>query len=149
MGLNIDDDKFEADVKGREGLRLKMYLDPLGIPTIGWGHNLRDKPISRRAAQVIFEDDRADAKRDLLQLLPWVTQLDSVRQAALLDMMFNMGATTLRQFNVEPDGSLPRIRRGEYLQAGLQLRQSRWYRQVGYRGERIVRMIETGQHPTE
>jgi lysozyme len=143
--LAFDYAQVEAKTKRREGLRLKMYRDSVGVWTIGWGHNLEARPISRRAAQVILEDDLADVEDELLAAFPWVTELDPVRQAAVFDMCFNMGAETLQEFNAEPNGSLPRIRRGEFLEAGAQLRRTLWYRQTGLRAENVILMIETGE----
>lgn len=134
----------EADTKQREGLRLKMYRDSVGVWTIGYGHNLEARPISRRAAQLILEDDLLDVEDELLAAFPWVVDLDPVRQMAVFDMCFNMGAEKLREFDVPPNGSLQRIRRGEYSQAAVQLRHTRWYQQTGRRAENVIKMIESG-----
>lgn len=142
--LNYDRKKFEAKVKVREGWRAKMYRCPAGYQTIGYGHNLDANPISTRAGQVILEDDIAEAEHQLLILCPWVTGHTPARQAALLDMMYNMGPTRLATFN-EPGGSLEAIRLGEFTRAGRQLRQSKWYRDVGDRAEEDIRAIETGE----
>lgn len=145
--LSIDYGYYEHEVKEREALRTKMYRDPVGVWTIGWGHNLEANPISVRACQIILEDDMEEAEQQLLAEYPWALNLDPIRQMALLDMMFNMGPRRLRTFNVEPNGSLPRIRRGEYVLAAAQLRQSRWANQTGIRAVRDIYMIETGRLP--
>ena len=52
-------------IKKHEGLRLTAYLDPVGIPTIGWGHTktvtredvLNKKKITLEEAQRLFEAD--------------------------------------------------------------------------------------------
>lgn len=52
-------------IKKHEGLRLKAYLDPAGVPTIGWGHtrtvthkDVEDgRTITIEEAQRLFEQD--------------------------------------------------------------------------------------------
>ena len=48
--------KFTELVAQHEGLRLEMYHDTVGVPTIGYGHNMM-MPISAEAAKVILDDD--------------------------------------------------------------------------------------------
>jgi lysozyme len=143
--LSFDYILVEADTKVREGLRLMMYRDTKGILTIGYGHNLQARPITKRAAQAILEDDMEATEDELLALFPWVVELDPVRQMAVFDMAYNMGANKLKnEFSTPPNGSMCRIERGEFAAAGTQLRQSKWYDDVGSRAERVIRMLETG-----
>jgi len=52
-------------IKKHEGLRLTAYFDPVGVPTIGWGHTatvtredvLAGKTITLAEAERLFEDD--------------------------------------------------------------------------------------------
>jgi len=52
-------------IKKHEGLRLKAYFDPVGVPTIGWGHIstvtrhdvLNGRTISLEQAQALFDAD--------------------------------------------------------------------------------------------
>jgi lysozyme len=52
-------------IKKHEGLELKAYFDPVGVPTIGWGHTrtvsrddvLAGKTITLAQAQELFEED--------------------------------------------------------------------------------------------
>lgn len=52
-------------IKKHEGLRLKAYFDPIGVPTIGWGHIstvtradvLAGKTITLEEAQALFDQD--------------------------------------------------------------------------------------------
>jgi lysozyme len=139
--MNYDRSRFENEVKEREALRLKLYKDTTGHLTIGWGHNIQDKGISLEIAQLILDEDIAEAEDELERNFTWVNDLDPVRQAALLDMMFNMGTPALKKFK----RSLGFIRTGKYKEAGISLRQTLWYKQVGQRAERVIRMIETGE----
>lgn len=128
-----------------EGRRNRMYRDSLGIETIGIGHNLRDRPISDRAVDVIYEDDLAEVLADLDRFLPWWREHDDVRQAVLVDLMFNLGATRLLGFK----NTLAAFKAGVYEAAAVGLENSKWYGQVGVRGPRIVEMVRTGKWPQE
>ena len=92
-----------------EALRLQPYHDPVGFPTIGWGHLL-----SRNAwapldqwFKITPEDADEILWRDMQRGLSAVVKLTSVplaleQTAALIDFCFNCGggnyqASTLRQ----------------------------------------------------
>lgn len=93
-----------------EGLRLRPYLCPSGVPTIGYGAThyedgrrvrLTDKPITKaRAEQLLLHQLRTVYLPIVLRLCPGV---DSPRRlAALVDWTFNLGggrlqASTLRR----------------------------------------------------
>lgn len=137
----MDMGMFRKLVVLNEGKRNQMYKDGLGIETIGIGHNLRDKPISDRAVQIIFEDDIAEIFPQLDKHLPWWRDLDDVRQCAIADMAFQMGVGGLLGFR----NTLVLIHAGQYTEAAAQMRQSKWHEQTPVRCERISLMIETGE----
>ena len=118
-----------------------MYKDSLGIETIGYGHNLRDKPISQRAAQIIFEDDLSDARNDLNKALPWASQqLDPARYDVLLDMCYNMGIKTLLTFQ----HTLAMIQNKEYVTAANNLVNTPWAKEVGPRATELLDILRNG-----
>lgn len=125
-----------------EGIKLKVYIDTLGVPTIGVGRNLRDKGISHDEAQFLLENDLDECIKDCLAF-PWFADLDEIRQRAIVDLRFNLGRAKLRTFT----NTLAAMARKDYPRAASNLRQSQWYRQVKTRGPRIVAMIETGKEP--
>ena len=120
-----------------EEKRNRMYLDSVGKHTIGVGHNLDDKPISDRACQVILEDDVADARDDLHRALPWVAGLSEPRQAALLNMCFNMGLGGLLTFK----NALKALQEGRWEDARKDILSSTYAKQVGPRAHRVARQI--------
>ena len=120
-----------------------MYKDSLGIETIGIGHNLRDKPISDKVIDLLFEEDLKEVEVLLDKNLPWWAEQDEVRQAALIDLCFNMGIGSLMGFR----NTLAAWKAGDYSGASVGLQNSKWYTQVGNRGPRIVKMVETGEWP--
>jgi len=139
--MNVE--KIRALLTLHEGRRNKMYLDSRGIQTIGIGHNLRDRTISDRAVDLIFEDDLDEHVADLFRAFPWAKDLDEVRQAAAIDLAFNMGIQTLSTFK----NTMAAFRVGNWEATALGLENSRWYSQVGTRAPRIVKMIRSGLWP--
>lgn len=124
-----------------EGMRLEPYKDSVGKLTIGVGHNLDDKPITRAAALWILQDDINDATRDIQGNLFWTKNLDPVRFGALVNMCFNLGIGGLLKFKQ----TLGFIQEGKYEEASKAMLDSVWAKQVGARAERLSKQILTGE----
>ena len=134
--------KLQVQIMRHEGVRLKVYRDSLGIETIGVGRNLRDKGITHDEALFLLDNDLDECIRDCATF-PWFADLDPVRQRAIVDLRFNLGARGLRTFK----RMLAAMAERDYPCAAGQLRQSKWYQQVASRGPRIVAMLATGLDP--
>ena len=133
---------LKGQVLANEGLRLKMYRCPAGHNTIGVGHNLDAKPISRRAAMVIFEDDLNDAIEDVARALPWTDRLAGPRWAVFVDMAMNMGLGELMRFKK----MLAAAMRGDWPVAARELIDSDYGRGVTReRAERNAQQLLTGE----
>jgi lysozyme len=132
--------------KRREGFRARMYLDSKGIPTIGYGHNLRDVPISERAASVITEDDIETIAHQVAGVIGddvWPA-LVPARQGALIDMGA-MGPKRLAGFV----RMIAAIRVGDWQTAHDECLASQWRVDVGdSRAGEVARMLLTGQWPS-
>src|SRR5271169_5889485 len=82
-----------------EGVRLSVYPDSRGFSTIGIGHNLDANPLPNydltnftlADAEQVLQDDVARITAQLIADLPWVANLDPVRQGVFQNMSFNMG----------------------------------------------------------
>jgi lysozyme len=138
-------DKLYKLLDGHEGRKRKMYKCSAGYNTIGVGHNLDANPISDRAIQVILEDDVADVIAQLDSQMSWWREHDEVRQAALIDLCFNLGIGTLLTFK----NTLTAFKNKVYESAASGLENSRWYSQVGRRGPRVVSMVRNGIWPED
>lgn len=82
-----------------EGLRLKPYLCPAGIPTIGFGHvipSLNHPPITEQEAKDLLISDLEKAYISVLKLCPGLINESTDRQAAIVDFVFNLGAGRLQ-----------------------------------------------------
>lgn len=141
----IDDRALVRQIELHEGVRLKPYRCTAGKLTIGVGRNLEDRGITMAEARMLLANDLADVRNGLLNALPWVGNLDDVRQRVLVDMAFNLGIQGLLQF----ERTLGAVRGGEYQRAATMMLQSKWAKQVGQRAERLSRMMLTGKDPRE
>lgn len=130
---------FEADILRDEGQRSTVYFDSLGVPTIGRGHN-GNKPLSARAIQMIYEDDKADAVADLNRLLPWWKAMTDARQRAIANMCYQLGYPRLSKFT----NMLKAMQSGDYDTAAAEALDSTWATQTPDRAKRIAQMIREG-----
>ena len=137
--------KHKALIEHHEGRRKSMYQCTAGKNTIGVGHNLDANPISDAAINQILDDDYRATLKTLNSNIPFAGGLDWVRQAALVDLVFNMGIGTLLTFT----HTLDALEKLDFEAAADGLKDSKWFHQVGMRGPRIVAMIRTGQWPAE
>lgn len=87
---------------GKDGL-VYAYHDPVGYPTIGYGHLLsrkryedlkRFKPIEREVAEALLQKDIEKAGLAVSRLLK--TEVDVNQFSALTDFAFNVGAGNLQ-----------------------------------------------------
>jgi lysozyme len=132
--------KLKAALVGDEGSSLKLYLDTLGIPTIGIGHNLKAVGISKQVVDLIFEDD-VTAALLLLSKRPDWNMLDSVRQAVILNMAFQLGNAGVNSFKK----MWAAIDKKDFSTAASEMRNSTWYRQTPARAERLATQMATGK----
>jgi lysozyme len=123
-----------------EGSRPKVYLDTAGIPTIGVGRNLRDVGLSQSEIEMLLSNDIARVEASLA-IYPWFTVLDPVRQAAVMNMAFNLGVSGLLHF----PHMLSALDKQDWTTAASEALNSAWAAQVGARASRIAQQISTGE----
>lgn len=125
-----------------EDLRLFPYVDTVGKITIGVGHNLTDKGISKKIALLLLDEDLDEAVGDLATF-PWFAALDPIRQRVVVEMRFNLGPTRFRGFR----NTLAAVSRGQYDVAAQGMLASKWAKQVKGRAVTLATMMRTGQEP--
>lgn len=123
-----------------EGLRLRLYLDSKGIPTIGVGRNLVDKGISEATAYQMLTEDIDEVEKDL-STFPWWKDLSPTRQVVLADMRFNLGSTKFREFQ----HMLKAVECKDYFLASAEMLNSKWAKDVGTRAQKLAVLMETGK----
>lgn len=146
---DFDMSAFMCQLKIHEGYKTYVYLDSVGLPTAGIGHLLRapsetnafpvGSPVSTEQINAWFQEDCKDAIGGAISLVGidvW-ENLTSVRKRAMADLCYNLGRGRLSKFTK----FLGYMKSGEYSLAGGQLIDSKWYKQVGQRGPKIVKMI--------
>lgn len=121
--------------------RLLAYQDTLGYWTVGFGRNLQGRGLSMAEAQMLLENDIDDVLLEMGRAFPWAAGMNGVRQRVLANMLFNLGLTKLQGFT----HTLTAMRERRYKDAADGMRASKWYRQVGKRGERLAQEMETGE----
>jgi GH24 family phage-related lysozyme (muramidase) len=83
-------ESLTAMLKRHEGLELTMYYDSVSVPTIGYGHNLRE-PISLEAAHKILCDDIELVFHELDREKPFWRHLPHEVRLVIANMCFNLG----------------------------------------------------------
>lgn len=149
-------------LKYDEGLKTVIYKDTRGYYTIGIGHLVSTNPslsvaisvldaslgrstngaISTNEAQSLFTSDVAKAQSSLttVGLGDLVTSLDPIRQAALINMSFQLGARGVAAFK----NSMSLLRAQNWEQAAIELKNSAWYNQTTNRASRVIETFRTG-----
>jgi len=151
--MTITDDLRNLLIR-HEGLRLKSYQCPAGKRTIGVGHNMDANPlpdmiqhqldtfgsITEDMAYALLDDDLQTAIKDCQFLYRDFEKFSAARRNALVDFLFNVGRRTARTF----ERTNRAINRGDWEAAAQGFEKSLWFRQVGFRGPEIVKMIREG-----
>ena len=137
-------DKLVELLKIHEGFRAKVYKCTAGKLTIGYGLNVEDKGLTEAQAEYLLRDHLAELRGNL-GALPWFQTLDDVRQAVVIDMAYNLGIGGLLKFQK----MISWVRVGNFKLAAGEMRNSRWYNQVGQRAKRLTYMMQTGHWPED
>ncbi len=135
--MNID--LLRDHIIWAEGYRQFPYKDSVGILTVGVGRNLEALGISRDEAGYMLDNDIRAVIQDATSL-PYWEQLDGPRQMVIVDMIFNLGLPRFLKFK-----NLNRaLTIQDYVRAAHEMLDSKWYRQVGRRAEKLRQIMLTG-----
>jgi len=127
-----------------ESMKLYPYKDTVGKLTIGVGHNLTDNGISRQIAELMLKEDIAVATAALRDIFPSWANLPADVQFALTDMMFNMGEPRFLGFKK----MIKAVKNKDFLEAAEQAKDSKWFKQVGVRGESDYNLLKRAGNGT-
>ena len=119
-----------------EGKSLTMYTDTVGVPTIGYGHNLQT-PISEHAAKVILADDVRIAVQELDDRMDWWRDLPDPAQLVLASMVFNLGWPRFSRFKK----LIAALEDRDFNEAAAQMEDSLWYQQIKTRGPALKQLM--------
>ena len=140
----MDLEKLREQLIIDEGVKYETYLDHLSLKTCGIGHLCReDEPefdlelgakVSEERVTELFEQDIQTVLQDCKKIYDDWDKLPEEVQLITANMMFNMGRPRLSQFKK----MIQAIRDGDWIEAGNQMQDSRWYKQVTNRANRLV-----------
>ena len=149
--MNIQ--KLQEDLKIDEGVIYRVYLDHLGLPTFGIGHLITesdpehglevDTPVSPDRVDEAFETDVETVIEDCERLYIQWEHLPEEVQLIIANMMFNMGYTRLSKFK----GMKAGVDSRDWDKAADEMVDSRWYRQVTNRADRLVQRMRSVKTP--
>lgn len=137
--------KLVAQLKRHEGVKSHAYKCTVNMITVGVGRNIDENGgigLSDDEINYLLENDIKRCKQELIAL-SWFTDLDSVRQDALVNLCFNLGLTRLMGFN----NAMAAMAEGDYERAADEFYDSRWAKQVKSRADEVCEMVRTGRYP--
>jgi len=138
-------DKLISMLKRHEGVETHAYKCSENKTTIGVGRNV-DKGgglgLSDDEVNYLLQNDIDRVISELNSEYDWFSDLDEVRQDAMIDISFNLGQTRLRAFK----NALSAMAEGDWGEAADQFMDSRWSGQVGKRSNHLTDMIRTGAY---
>ena len=125
-----------------EGLELKPYKCTSDKLTIGIGRNIQDIGITQEEARYLLQND---LDRILKEVEHWafLEKLDEVRQAVILDMVFNVGVSTFNAYTWLK--TFAAIQDEDWEKAANEMLDSKWAKQVGQRAIRLSQMMRKGE----
>jgi len=130
-------------LKRHEGVKTHCYRDHLGLETIGVGRCIAEGSLglSDDEVEYLLSNDIARCRDELTDEYFWFPALNEARQAAMIDISFNLGATRLRGFVKALDA----MANEKFEEAAAHFLDSRWANQVGNRAIEVTDMIRSGQ----
>lgn len=143
--MNLEQLREQLEID--EGVKYEIYNDHLGYATFGVGHLVLESdpefgdpigaPVSESRVVEAFEQDCENVLRDCHILYEDFDSLPEEAQQVIANMMFNMGRPRLSKFKGMKRGVDSR----DWNAAADEMVDSRWYRQVTKRADRLVERI--------
>ena len=137
-------DRLREELKIDEGCKYEVYLDHLGLPTFGIGHLITEKdpehqmgigtPVDEIRVNEAFEQDVHVTIGECQKLFDDWDELPETARLITANMMFNMGRPRLSKFKK----MIQAIKDKDLLEAAEQKQDSRWYKQVTNRADRLI-----------
>jgi len=143
--MKITDELKERIIR-HEGIRFSPYLDSVGQRTIGIGHAITsnedtlyvpDCEISEDEVNYIFEKDLHQSIESATDLIGDLV-LPQVVQEVIVEMVFQLGKSGVSKFKL----MWKALKERDFLEAGYQMRDSKWYRQTPSRCDELASLVE-------
>ena len=140
----MDIEKLREEIEYDEGSVNEIYLDHLGLATFGIGHLVRKEdpeygwevgtPVDADRCVEAFNTDIETVLSDCKLLYSDFDDLPEEAQRIIANMCFNLGYPRLSKFKGMKRGVDAR----DWQSAADEMVDSRWYRQVTKRADRLV-----------
>lgn len=127
-------------VKRHKGFKSKPHRCTTGKLTIGYGRDLDDLGITRSEASLLLAGDIVEAEQDARAIFLDFHNFAGNRQAALIDMIFNLGRTRFVKFK----RMVKAINRNDWELAAVEALGIKWAGQVGDHAGEIAEMLRHG-----
>lgn len=139
--------KLKEQLKIDEGVKYEIYEDHLGYATFGIGHLITDAdeeygwPIGTKVSEdrvnEVFKIDVQKFINETQKVFPDLINKPDNIQIVLINMCFNLGAPRLSKFKK----FIAAINDEQWIEAAVEMMDSRWARQVGPRAERLKQIV--------
>ena len=129
-------EQVTVSLRAAEGLTLFPYND-MGDISIGYGHNLTRRGISKATAEQWLAEDIQSVIADVEAKLPWVVSLPPVAQQVIVEMAYQLGIGGLLQFKQ----TLNALQNKQWSAAAEFMNDSLWARQTPNRAKHLVGML--------
>lgn len=133
----MDYKKLKQQLILHEGMKLKLYKCTEGKQTIGVGRNIEANGISEDEAMLMLRNDTMEALRLCVYTFKNFTRFPEKQQHALIDLMFNIGYNRFKGFKK----MITAINKLDWKTAANEMKDSKWFKQVGNRGYNLVEML--------
>jgi len=142
LKMNLIPARTIEGIKSDEGFSHVIYKCSADQWTVGWGHNIQSRGISKAAAEFILMEDMKIAQKELIDNFDWFVDLNAARQYVLINMVFNMGIGRLWGFK----RMIEALCVGDYETAAIELLDSNAARELINRYDRLAKIMREGKH---
>jgi len=129
-------ERLSDQLKVDEGFKAKVYTCSAGKLTVGYGWNLEDSNMPEHIASQLL-DYGIEQAAQACQKFEWFSALSDVRQEVIVNMVYNLGYTGVSKFK----NMIAAIEDEDWSDAASEMLDSKWYKDVGARAERLARMM--------
>ena len=159
---SVDDpefwEKLTDQVERHEGFESEAYRDSRGILTVGYGTNLETLNAPRKLSEVganysmiasgrnvltqeqastLMETDLINAVKTARRIFPEYDSFPEQVKLTIPDMIYNLGEGKFRGFK----RAIEAFKTRDFETAADEMKDSRWYDQVGNRSEYLVNLV--------
>ena len=144
----MDIERLKEEIKDDEGYKNEIYLDHLSLKTLGVGHLIKETDpeydlevgthIDDERVNELFEQDINVTIDECRKLYYDFDKLPEEAQHIIANMMFNMGRPRLSRFHKMKRA----VENREWKEASNEMKDSKWYRQVTNRADRLCNRME-------